>query len=158
MFKVLPLLLLVVLAYNAVAFLGHFGFIIQPNMLDPETGEKVFSATKLMRAELMQIPMPSGNAWSLAFGDLFVVGGLFLLFFEVLRSTSSGGEAMANHSFSVFVLVLTVIEFIVVPGFATSTFFFLLVMSFVDVVAGFTISIKAARRDFGVTDAFPSGG
>ncbi|MEM1139957.1 MAG: hypothetical protein AAGB03_00355 [Pseudomonadota bacterium] len=157
MFAFFPLLLLVVIAYNIVALMGGAG-MFAANMIDPETAEGSFSTFKLMNTAIAEIPMPSGNNWILVYGDLFVVAGLFLLFIEIVRSTSSGGEAITNHTLSIGVLVLCIIEFAVVPGFATSTFFFLTIMALVDVVAGFTISIKAARRDFGVTDGSPFAG
>jgi hypothetical protein len=37
-----------------------------------------------------------------------------------------------------------------VPYCATASFFFLMVMSLIDVVAGYSVSILAARRDFSV--------
>jgi uncharacterized membrane protein len=37
----------------------------------------------------------------------------------------------------------------VLTGFGTSVFLMLTLMCFVDVVAGFTVTISAARRDFG---------
>jgi hypothetical protein len=46
------------------------------------------------------------------------------------------------------VFVLFLIEFLVVKDCGTSTFFILGLMSLLDVIAGFTVSIVAARRDF----------
>lgn len=158
MFKFFPLLALVVIAYNIVAFAGGTGALFGPNAVDPETGEAAFSTFELMRSALLTIPMPSGNVWTLAYGDLFVVAGLFLLFIELVRSTSSGSEAITNHALSVVVFVVCIVEFVVLPGFATSTFFFITIMAMVDTVAGFTISIKAARRDFGVAEGSFGGG
>ena len=42
------------------------------------------------------------------------------------------------------------VEFIVLKGFGTSTFFLITAMCLFDVVAGYTISIIAARRDLSV--------
>ncbi|HLQ94538.1 MAG TPA: hypothetical protein VK148_31345 [Xanthobacteraceae bacterium] len=39
------------------------------------------------------------------------------------------------------------IEFIVVPRAATSTFLIIAALSFVDVIGGFTITIRTAQRD-----------
>jgi hypothetical protein len=41
-------------------------------------------------------------------------------------------------------------EFMIVPRAATSTFLLLVVIAFVDVVGGFSVSIRAAQRDIGV--------
>jgi len=48
------------------------------------------------------------------------------------------------------VFVITLIEFIVVKGFSTSVFFFILIMTAFDVVAGYTISVVSAEHDLGV--------
>jgi hypothetical protein len=45
--------------------------------------------------------------------------------------------------------VVCLIEFLVVRQAATSEFFFILVVTLIDVIAGFSITIRAARRDFG---------
>ncbi len=109
-----------------------------------------FSAQALMRAELFSVNMPSQEVWRVSYGDAFITIGLLLLFVELVRSTSSDGNAIVNHALSLGVLVLCLVEFIIVPGFATSTFFFLMFMAAIDVVAGFIISIRAARRDLSV--------
>ncbi len=98
--------------------------------------------------ELFHIGMVSGQPWQVSLGDLFLMIGLALLFIELVRSTSHDGPVITNHALSLGVLVLCLVEFIVIPGFATSTFFLLMAMAGIDVVAGFIISIRGARRDF----------
>ncbi len=48
--------------------------------------------------------------------------------------------------------VACLVEFIILPGFGTSVFLLLTLMCFIDVVAGFTVTISTARRDFGVEE------
>ena len=48
------------------------------------------------------------------------------------------------------VFVISLIAFMLFRSFATSEFFLLLTMMLLDVVAGFMVTIVAARRDFGV--------
>jgi hypothetical protein len=43
-----------------------------------------------------------------------------------------------------------IVEFLLVKQAATGTFFLLLVISFVDVVGGFTITIRTAQRDISI--------
>jgi hypothetical protein len=52
-----------------------------------------------------------------------------------------------DHGFSTVVFVIYLAEFLVIPAAATSLFFTCLAMSFVDLVAGFSVSIRSARRD-----------
>ena len=48
------------------------------------------------------------------------------------------------------VFILCLIEFLLAPNFATSTFFILMSMTLLDVLAGVVVTIVSARRDFGV--------
>ena len=98
-------------------------------------------------AELLSIPMVSGQVWTLTAGDLLLVVGLVCLFFEVLKSTNTGRTSVIEHMLSTLLFVVFLVEFLLAGAAAGSTFFLLMMMSIVDVVAGFTISITGAGRD-----------
>ena len=51
---------------------------------------------------------------------------------------------------STFVFIACLVEFIVVRQASTSTFFIIMVIAFIDVVAGYSVSIRSARRDLSV--------
>ena len=55
-----------------------------------------------------------------------------------------------DHILSFVLFIVMIIEFIAVPRAATSTFLILLALSFVDVIGGFTITIRTAQRDIAV--------
>lgn len=95
-------------------------------------------------------PLISGDYWKLRLADIILIVGLILLLLEVLRATATSGSAIINHSLSLILFIIALVEFIVLPGFGTSTFFLLTFMCLFDVIAGFTIGIVAARRDLGV--------
>ncbi len=97
--------------------------------------------------EVFRLTMASGEVWSLTWHDLMAVFGIVCLFGEVLKSTNTTSRAIVNHILSTLVFIAYLVEFIVVPFAAESVFFILMILSLFDVVAGFTISIKAARRD-----------
>jgi hypothetical protein len=97
--------------------------------------------------QLFQIRMVSGAEWTLTWGDLMLVIGLICLFFEVLKSTNTGRSSIVEHMLSTALFVVFLIEFILAGAAASSTFFLLMIMSVVDVVAGFSISITGAGRD-----------
>jgi len=60
-------------------------------------------------------------------------------------------ENPATTSISaMIVFVLYLIWFLVVPAAATSLFFLITIISLIDVVAGFSVTIRAARRDYSV--------
>ncbi|WP_339915218.1 hypothetical protein [uncultured Brevundimonas sp.] len=131
----LPLLLIPVVIYNIVVLSG---------MMD---GSGVAAADALLRDPLFSIPMASGASWTVGVGDLILFLALILLFFELLKSTSSQKVAIVNHALSMILFVGCLVEFLLVKGFATSTFFLIVVMVMLDVLAGFIVTIISARKD-----------
>ncbi len=99
---------------------------------------------------IFDLPMVSGQVWQLTWRDLMVVFGVVCLFGEVLKSTNTSSRAIVNHIVSTLVFIAYLIEFIVVGFAAQSVFFILMILALFDVLAGLTISIKAARRDLAV--------
>jgi hypothetical protein len=73
--------------------------------------------------------------------------GLVFMFFEILKSTRTSNASVLDHLLSTFVFVAFLVEFLVVPGAATSIFFLLMVMALIDLMAGFSVSIRSAGRD-----------
>ncbi|MEM9573936.1 MAG: hypothetical protein AAF870_01760, partial [Pseudomonadota bacterium] len=69
------------------------------------------------------------------------------LFFEVLKSTRTSNTSVLDHLFSTVVFIAFLVEFLLVPGAGTAIFFLLMVMSLVDLMAGFSVSIRSAGRD-----------
>ena len=131
----LPLLLIPVLLYNFYVLWGSTG----------QGG--LAAADDILREAVFTIPMTSGANWSVGVGDLILFLGLILLFFELLKSTSSQKVAIINHALSLVLFVICLVEFLLIRGFATSTFFLILTMVMLDVLAGFIVTIIAARRD-----------
>ncbi|MFO1187939.1 MAG: hypothetical protein U1E87_11125 [Alphaproteobacteria bacterium] len=143
--RLLPMTLVVVILYNLSVFFGvAFG---GDGFKDATTGAP--DMVKLLAGRLFDIPLASGAPWHFTVGAMFVTLGLFALFVELLRSTRTDSLSIANHALSVMVFILCLLEFVVVKGFNTSEFFYLTVMSAIDVIAGFTITIIGSRRDFG---------
>jgi hypothetical protein len=97
--------------------------------------------------QVFQIRMVSGVEWTLTSGDILLVVGLICLFFEVIKSTNTGRSSIVEHMLSTALFVIFLIEFLLLGAAASSVFFLLMIMSIVDVVAGFTISITGAGRD-----------
>lgn len=128
-----PLLVFPFLAYNLVVFLLFRGDPLNWN------------------AGLLAIPMPSGVAWAISAGDLLLVVGILMLFFEVLKSTQTARNSILEHMLSMLLFVVFLVEFLLVGAASSSVFFLLMVMSLIDVVAGFTVSITSASRDVSMT-------
>lgn len=132
-----PLMIVAVLVYNIAAF-GGFMFAGEPDGM-----------TKLLAAG-HPIMLFSGDVWNFTFGDMLLLLTLLLLFAEIIKATRSSTVEVVNHAFSVLVFIGALVEFLVVHNFATSVFFFIVLLCLFDVIAGYTISIVAARRDLSI--------
>jgi hypothetical protein len=122
-----PLLAFVVIAYVAFA-----------------AGGADFTLTRFT------VPMPSGAVWNISLGDMMLAFSLFVLFFEVLKSTRTGGNSVVDHALSMMVFVACLILFLIWPPAGTSLFFLIMLTTLVDVIAGFSVTIRSARRDYSV--------
>ena len=96
---------------------------------------------------LFSVTMMSGGVWSMTLGDLMILVGLFFLFVEIMKSTRTSNASVVDHLLSTFVFAAFLIEFLLVSGAAHSVFFALMMTALVDVLAGFSVSIRAAGRD-----------
>jgi hypothetical protein len=135
MFTAFPLLAIPALLYNLYA-------------LTAIVGNNAATAGANLKATLFPVTMPGGRGWDVSSGDLFILLGLVMLFFELLRATNTNKVAIINHSLSMILFIFCLVEFLLVPAFATSTFFLLTTMTLLDVLAGFIVTIVAARKDF----------
>ena len=96
------------------------------------------------------VTMPSGGMWQISLGDMLLAAALFVLFFEILKSTRTGGNSVVDHALSLIVFMVCLILLLVWQAAATSLFFLITLISLVDVMAGFSVTIRAARRDYTV--------
>lgn len=99
--------------------------------------------------EVLWVEMISDARWSLLVSDLMIAVAIVLLFFEILKATRTTSGSIVDHALSMVVFIVYLVLFLVDPRAATSVFFLLTVIALVDVVAGFSITITSARRDFG---------
>jgi hypothetical protein len=120
-----PLLLIPFVLYNMVAFL-----------LDMDFTTNLFS-----------VPLLAGRSMAVSTGDLLVLLGIILLYVEILKATRLASRAIMDHVLSFVLFVVMIIEFVAVPKAATSTFLMLMALCCVDVLGGFTITIRTAQRD-----------
>ena len=90
--------------------------------------------------------MTSGEVWRLTWEDIIIAGSIILLWIEVIKSTRIGVRAIVDHVLSMLLFVAMLVEFLLVRAAGTSTFFLLLIIAMVDVLAGFIISIRSSQR------------
>jgi hypothetical protein len=140
MLRVFPMILIAVIAYNILVFTsGAVGQHDIATLLDQGFSLALFS----------------GDSWKISLGDGFIAGALALLFVEIIKAAGTTHREIINHGLSMLTFVGAVVEFLVLKGFGTSTFFLITAMCLFDVVAGYTISIVAAKRDLSMAPHDP---
>jgi hypothetical protein len=125
-----PALALVIIAFNILGITGQW--------MDSES--LIWDGT-----------LPSEAEFYLKVGDFFVIAGLVALFFEIIKAARLGSGTIIDHMLSTATFIVALIEFLLVPFCGTATFFFLTIMALIDVVAGYSVSILAARRDYSIS-------
>jgi len=126
--KSLPTLLFVVGAYNILAFLGG----------------------DILAANVFKLNLVSGAVWELSVTELLLSLAVILLYIEIFKSTRTSTASIIEHMLSMGLFIVCLLEFVVLKPFGNSTFFIIILICLLDVVAGFTITISTARRDFGI--------
>ncbi len=123
-----PLLTLPVIAYNVIAFFSPVSWV----------------------SEVFRITMISGVDWVFRLHDLMLGISLLLLFFEILKATRTSSGALLDHGLSMVLFIVCLVEFLLVREAATSTFFLMTLIVLIDVVAGYSVTIRGAMRDMSV--------
>jgi hypothetical protein len=96
---------------------------------------------------LFEYTMMSGGVFRMTLGDALIVLSLLLLFVEIFKSTRTSNWSIVDHLLSTLVFVAFLVEFLLVQGAATSLFFTLMLIALVDVLAGFSVTIRSSGRD-----------
>lgn len=123
----IPLFAFVALAYNYVVFQD-------PGWID---------------ASIAEFELQSGASWVLTGEDLILVVSIAILYVEVVKATIADSWSMLDHLLSLMVFTACIVEFLLVPEVATSTFLLITLMTFVDVIAGFSVSYATRRIRIG---------
>lgn len=133
MFAAIPLMIFPLIAYNVLVFspYGDLGPAVLEN-------------------PVLSVSMMSGAVWTMQVSDIVIVGALLLLFVEVLKATRTGPWSVIDHLLSTLVFIAFLVEFLLVGRAATDLFFILTVIAFVDLIAGFSVSIRSAGRDVSI--------
>jgi hypothetical protein len=132
----IPLLLIPFALYNIIAFLLNTSF-----------SETLFGLSLI-----------SGARLSVTIGDVLIVIGVLLLYVEIVKATRLGSKAIVDHVLSLVLLIAMALEFLTVERAASGTFLVLTVLSFVDVIGGFSITIRTAQRDVAFEHVDERGG
>ena len=133
--RALPLIAIPLILYNIlVAFSGG-------------------AEAEFFRGPLITVHMIQGAQWVFTRGDLIILVTMVFLFAELVKATYTTSVSLVDHGLSMLVFIVCLVEFLIVNAAATSPFFFVVIGSLIDVVAGFTIGIRVARRDLSIGGA-----
>jgi hypothetical protein len=133
MLVALPLMIIPFILYN-LAMIGLFGS----------------GGVAALEDVVISLQMLSGANWTMNLGDVLIVVALFFLFIEILKASRNGRGSLLNHMLSMLVFIAFLVEFLLVRNAATQTFFILMTITFVDVIGGFAVAIRAAGRDVSI--------
>jgi hypothetical protein len=139
--RAIPLTVLAFILYNII--------VLFSGSTPDAGGDGAAAARALLASEIFSVPMMSGASWTFTWGDFILIVTLTVLFIEILKATYTSTASLVDHGLSMVVFIAALIEFLMVPQAATSVFFLILVALLIDVIAGFTIGIRVAKRDIG---------
>jgi len=98
----------------------------------------------------------SGQDWTVTPEDILLAFSILLLSVEIMKATRMGVRAIVDHVLSMLLFIAMLIEFLLVKQAGTSTFFILMVISLVDVLAGFIVTARTAQRDIAIDRVEPT--
>jgi len=102
------------------------------------------------------IHLISGQDWTVTSEDILLAFAILLLAVEIMKSTRIGMRAIIDHVLSMILFIAMLVEFLLVKQAGTSTFFILMVISMVDVMAGFIVTARTAQRDIEIERVEPT--
>ncbi len=93
------------------------------------------------------IHLISGTDWLVTSEDILLAFSILLLALEIMKSTRMGVRTIIDHILSMILFIVMLVEFLLIKQAGTSAFFILMVISLVDVLAGFIVTVRTAQRD-----------
>ena len=92
---------------------------------------------------LLTLTLMSGAEWRITLSDILLALGILLLLFEVIKGARPGAKYLTDHLLSLIVFGAAAAEFLLLPGFGTSTYCLLALLALVDFLSG--IALRARR-------------
>lgn len=129
-FEMVPLLTIPVMLY------GLFALVLSG-------GQGADTFAQSIERGLSFITLPSGAPWAVSGGDLLVLMSLIILFFELTRGVGVSRFAIVHHTLAVLLALGCAGAFLVLDAFSTSSFFFLMIMCWLDMVGGVIFNIAS---------------
>ena len=106
--------------------------------------------TRVWDDPIKTFTLMSGGKFTLQTQHFLLTFALIFLFVEILKSTRQTSQGIYDHVFSMISFIVHLVLFITVAACAHAVFFLLMLISLIDVIAGFTVTIRTARRELSV--------
>ena len=143
MFRLISSIGLVMATYAGFALLG------------PVLGPADFRMAAFLAEPAWSLPLPSGGAWPVDFGALFLLVGLAALAFEILKTARAGGRTLGYRLLAILWLAGGAALFLLVGGFGTSAFLLLTAMAGFDAASGLLAPLLTGRPEIDAPDEDP---
>ena len=95
---------------------------------------------------LLMVSLVSGASWQVTLSDVLVALGILLLMFEVIKGARPGARYFMDHLLSLAVFSGAAAEFVLLPQFASSTWFLLTLLALVDFLCGIALRVRRSKR------------
>jgi hypothetical protein len=102
------------------------------------------------------VHMMSDVDWVLTWEDILLACSIFLLWIEIVKSTRIGRRSVMDHILAMALFIGMLVEFLLVKQAGTSTFFLLMTIALVDVLAGFIVGMRSSQRQIEVDNVGPA--
>ncbi len=132
LYLVTPLLTLPVVIYNLYALTFGGGLYAQ-------------AAGARLASPLFTMTTAGGGTWPVSTSDLMLTLALIVMFVELIKASASRRMTVVNHALSILLFIVCLVELLIIPACATSTFFLLTLMVLLDVLAGLIATFASAR-------------
>jgi len=104
----------------------------------------------LLNVIVLEFTLPSTRTIVLTLSDALILAAIFTLYLETFKATRTSNLSIIEHSLSLVVFIVFLVEFLIFPEVGNATFLILMVASLMDVIIGFTVTISTARRDLSI--------
>ena len=119
--------------------LGVYALCATMFNFEPESSGLVFGTT---------FHLLSGAQFGIRYNELFIIVMLGMLLVEIIKASNVSHESTwLEHMFSTVVFIAFIVTFLTWDKAGNATFLTLTCMAGIDVLAGWTISYRAALRD-----------
>jgi hypothetical protein len=138
------MLLIRILPAVLVPWLLYHGIIL---IFDGALGD---DPVAVLNKAILFVPLMSGRDWAISTGDIIVALTVATGFIEVLKSSGIGRGQILDHALNALLFTGALLEFVYFPWAQTSVFFFMVLALFLDLVIGYVVGVRVARRDLSI--------